>query len=201
MAARRKPVQKHLEGTDAAKMAKGILLGLGLLLVLLIAMKAASLAFPDAFAAIEKKAGEWGLVGTFVIVFLGSTLLPFPTDAWFVSAVSLSANATTVVAIAVAASWIAGVVNYVLARYLSEKWVVRKLGPQSIADAKRWSDKYGGLAIILFGVVPASPIIDPLTFVAGFSEMDFKKYAICLLAARIIHFGGLALLAAKIAGF
>jgi membrane protein YqaA with SNARE-associated domain len=186
---------------DARKMANALLIGLGVLIALMIAMKAASQAFPGAFAFVQQKAAEWGLAGTFAIVFLGSTLLPFPTDAWFVSAAALAANALPIVAVAVLAAWLAGLLNYFLAYYLSEKWVVERVGPEGIADAKRWFNRYGGWAIVLFGVVPASPIIDPLTFVAGFTEMDFKKYAVYLLAARIVHFGVLAMLATKLISF
>ncbi|MFH1106544.1 MAG: VTT domain-containing protein [Candidatus Micrarchaeota archaeon] len=193
-----KRVAGRVAGNDLDKMARAVLLGLALLLVLVFAMKLVSQAFPEAFASVQQKAAEWGLPGTFAIVFLGSTLLPFPTDAWYVSTVALEQDVLLVVAIAVLAAWLAGLVNYFLAYYLSEKWVVKRLGRESIEDAKRWFDRYGGVAIVLFGIVPASPIIDPLTFVAGFTEMDFKKYAVYLLAARIAHFGGLALLASGI---
>lgn len=186
---------------DAQKMAKAVLVGLALLLLLVVAMKAANYFFPNAFDEVQEKAKQYGLGGTFVIVFLGSTLLPFPTDAWFFSAVSLSAQAWNVVAVAIAAATLAGVLNYFLAYYFSEKWVAKRLGREAIGDAKRWFDKYGGFAIILFGIVPASPIIDPLTFVAGFSEMDFKKYAFYLLAAKAVHFGGISLLATRVVGF
>lgn len=176
------------------KTARSAFTAIALIVASALAFKAASYLFPGAFAAVQSLVGQWGLWGVFILVFLGCTLLPFPTDAFFLSIAAVSPDWVAVTAVAIVAAFASGIANYLMAYYLSEKWVEKQVGREALSEAKGWFDRWGGLAILLFGVLPLSAVFDPLTFVAGMSRMEMRKFAAWSLLSRIIHFAAMAIL-------
>ncbi len=173
-------------------------LGLGLLLIFLVVFALDYLAteFPETYKIAEKFVTDYGVTGVFLAVLVGSTLLPSPTDALFVIAVKLTPNnLLPIVGAAIVAAFIGAIFNYYLAFFLREKIVARFVKNHELHEAKDLLDKYGPFPILLFGIIPASPVFDPLTFVAGLARMDFRKFAFFTFLSRVLHFGGLALLA------
>ncbi|MBI3588338.1 DedA family protein [Candidatus Micrarchaeota archaeon] len=179
----------------AKRLLRPALLAFAALLAALAAVKAVEMLFPGLVPLVRGVVGDYGLFGTFIVVLLGSTLVPFTVDLFFVSVVTVFADPVALIAVSVAAAVLGGVVNYALAFMLSRRWIEGKLGREVFGEAREWFDAYGGWAIMLFGILPNSPIIDPLTFVAGLGKMDFRKFTIFTIAARTIHFALLAALA------
>lgn len=163
------------------------------LFVALVAIKLIALAFPNAIESVRAVAGEYGLFGTFVVVLLGSTLLPFSVDVYFITTLEVFRDPAALFAVAVIASVIGGFINYFLAFFLSRRWVEKQVGKKAVGDAHAWFDRWGGAAFLLFGVLPLSVVFDPLTFIAGMSRMDVKKFGAFLFVSRIAHFAVLAL--------
>lgn len=175
------------------EMLKHTAFGIAVILMALVALDILSSEFPQSYQAAESFIKTYGLAGLFIIVFLGSSILPFPTDVSYAIAVKLfGSNLWPVFLTAVAAAFISSLINYWLAFYLREKFVGRVLSHNQLNEAKDMFDKYGPIPIVLFGVIPASPVFDPLTFVAGLVKMDFRKFAMYSLVSRILHFGLLA---------
>jgi len=181
-------------------LAKSAFFGIAIILLLVLGLKSVNYFFPGLDSQLQSFVASYGLAGVFVGVFVGSTLLPFPTDAFFVSTVSFSPDVFSVVAVAIVAAFSATLLNYFLARWLSKSVVEKWVGKEKISEARKWMDSYGPAAILLFGILPVSPFFDTMTFAAGLAEMDWKKFALFSLVSRIIHYGGLALFAAKIVG-
>ncbi|OIO25756.1 hypothetical protein AUJ14_03485 [Candidatus Micrarchaeota archaeon CG1_02_55_22] len=188
----KKPARKDVVRKE---LARSVLVAIGLIVAALVCLKALNYFFPDLFTGIQAAVAAYGLFGAFIVVLLGSSLAPFPTDAFFVSAVTLSPEPVLFVAVAMVAAFLGGFINYALAFYLSEAWVEKQVGKSVLAEAKGWFDHWGPFAIFFFGVLPISAIIDPLTFVAGLARMDVKTFALYSAAARVVHFGVLALIA------
>lgn len=183
---------KH--GKGRGNLVRSTLVAIGLVVLMLLALKLLSLAFPSLALDISKLVNGWGLFGVFVTIFIGSSLLPFPTDATFVVLVSTASNPMLVIAVSIIASFLSGLVNYALAFALTRSWVEQKMGKEPVEEAKEWLDAQGPWAIIIFGVIP-NPLIDTMTFVAGLGKMDLKKFALYSAVARTLHFGLLAYLA------
>ncbi len=89
---------------------------------------------------------------------------------------------------AVIAATIGSFVNYFLAFFLSKKWVEKQFGKKVLGEAQAWFNQWGGWALIVFGVLPLTAVFDPLTFVAGVSRMEVRKFAVFIIASRVIHF-------------
>ena len=164
-----------------------------LLFAVLAAIKLAVMAFPDLVGQVRAIAGEYGLFGTFVVVLLGSTLLPFSVDVYFLASLTVFSDPFALFAVAVIAAVIGGFINYFLAVFLSKTWVEKQLGKKAVDDARDWFNQWGGVALLLFGVLPLSAVFDPLTFIAGMSRMDVKKFGAFLVVSRVGHFALLAL--------
>ncbi len=183
---------------DHWEIAKSFAVGLALILLALFAVEAVSIIAPDIYGDAKQTVSEWGTPGVFIGVLLGSTLLPFPTDLFFATAVNLSPQFNTkllLIAVAVAAAFIGALINYGLASYFREKFVHKIVSEKQLKEAKNWFDKYGPFPILFFGVIPASPIFDPITFLAGLTAMNFRQFALYALISRFLHFGLIAILA------
>jgi membrane protein YqaA with SNARE-associated domain len=174
---------------------KTVGVALALLLVVLVALKLLVLAFPGAAESVRGIAGKYGLFGTFLVVLLGSTLLPFSVDVYFIASLQVFNDPFALFVVAVVASIIGGFINYAMAFVLSEKWVEKQVGKEAVGQAREWFNQWGGIALLVFGVLPLSAVFDPLTFIAGMSRMDVAKFGAFLLVSRVAHFAVLAIAA------
>lgn len=173
---------------------RSTVIAIALVVAMLLALKLLSLALPNLAGDLAHLVNDWGLFGVFVVIFLGSSLLPFPTDAIFVLLVSTSSQPLPIVVVSIIASIISGLVNYALAFALTRGWVEKQMGKEAVRESKEFLDHWGHWAILIFGVIP-NPLIDTMTFVAGLGRMDLKKFALYCAIARVAHFGFLAYLA------
>jgi len=177
---------------------KSAIIGFGLILLALVVLEWFAQAYPSTYVSLESIVLQYGLLGTFALIFLGSSIVPFPTDLVFTYTAALSPNIWLLVLVAVVASTLGALVNYALALLLREKFVTKFVKEKELEQARELVDKYGPWAILVFGVLPVSAFIDPLTFLAGLSKMSFKKFFAYLVASRVLHFGLLALLASSL---
>ncbi len=186
---------------DKIELAKSFALGIVIMLIALLAIEALSVIAPEIYGDAKTTISQWGVLGVFIGVFIGSTVLPFPTDVFFATAVNLSenfGNKLTIVGVAIIASFIGALINYFLAFYFREKFVHSVVSEKQLKEAKDWFDKYGPFPILFFGIIPASPIFDPITFIAGLTGMDAKEFVLYSFASRVLHFGLIAVLAAQV---
>ncbi len=183
-----------------SELIRPVAVGLAFLLAMIAALKLVYLLFPGLESGLQKFVEAWGLLGVFVGVFVGSSLFPFPTDAFFVSAVSLSKDAFAVAVVGIVAAFAGTLLNYFIARWFSRAFVEKIAGKKALEEARKLVDSYGPGAILVFGVIPVSPVFDSMTFVAGLGGMDAKKFAFYSFVSRVIHYGGLAMFAAKFFG-
>lgn len=174
------------------QMFKSVFVALASILAVLVLLKLSSMLFPNAVEQIRSLVGERGLFGTFVIVLIGSTLLPFSVDVYFVASLQVFRDVLALTIVAIIASYIGAFVNYFLALFLTEKWVEKQFGKQVLSEARNWFNAWGGWALLVFGVLPLSAVFDPLTFIAGLSKMDVRKFALFTFIAKTLHFALLA---------
>lgn len=174
------------------RIAKAAAYAIGLTLAAVVAVQLLADFFPGAVESVRDIVGEYGLFGTFAVVLLGSTLLPFSVDVYFLASLQVFRDATALFVVAVIAATIGSFVNYFLALFLSEKWVEKQFGKKVLDEAHSWFNQWGGWALLLFGILPLTALFDPLTFVAGISRMEVRKFAVFIIASRVIHFAVLA---------
>ncbi len=175
-------------------------IGIAVLLAVLLAFQWALGNFPGLNVWLRDIAVQYGYAGLFVFVFIGSTLLPFPTDLVYSSTVILLPNPWLGLLLAIIAGTLAAFLNFALAYFLEEAFVSKFVGKDAIGKVKPFFDEWGAWGILLFGVIPVSPVFDSFTFLAGLAEMDVKRFATFTFISRVLHYGILTFLALKTGG-
>lgn len=196
-----RPIHELIHDKKGHELVKHFALGILFIILALVAIEALGHFAPGIYGDAKATIKQYGVPGVFVGVFLGSTILPFPTDLFYTTAINLGEGfegKTVIVIVAIIAAFVATMLNYGLARLLRDKLVGRFVDKKQLEEAKEWFDKYGPWPIVLLGIIPAAPVFDPLTFAAGLTGMDIKKFALYSLLSRILHFAIIALLASYI---
>lgn len=196
-----KHIEKAIADPKSQDYLKQFAIGIIIVVIALMAIEAIGHYAPNIYGDAKTTIREYGTPGVFVGVFLGSTLLPFPTDLFYTTAVNLAegwTNKLIIVIVAIIAAFLGSLINYGLAFFLRDKFVLRFASKEQLAQAKELFDKYGAWGIVIFGIIPISAVFDPITFAAGLTGMDLKQFAKYSLLARILHFAGIALLASYI---
>ncbi|MFQ5406498.1 MAG: DedA family protein [Candidatus Micrarchaeia archaeon] len=174
--------------------------GLVLVIISIAAINFIETSFPDGFEQIQRFTLQYGLFGVFIVVFLGSTILPFPTDLFYLAIAKTSRQSTEMLAaiftVSVLAGVIAGLVNYYIAFFFREKIVEKFASKKELDAAKSFLDSYGPFALVVFGLAPSSFAEDPLTFVCGLGAMNVKKFLFYNTLGRVVNMGTLTASAA-----
>lgn len=194
-------IKRAVESSQGKEYLKHFAFGVFFIILALVAIEAIGHVAPQLYGDVKLTIKQFGLLGVFIGVLLGSTLLPFPTDLFFTTAVNLSEGLGAkvwIVVIAVIAAFIGSAVNYFLAKVLRDRFASRFASKEQLLEAKEWFDKYGPWPIVIFGVIPVSAVFDPFTFAAGLSGMEVKTFLKYSLLSRLLHFVGIALLASYV---
>jgi len=126
-----------------------------------------------------------GYLGVFVVnlITCASILFPIPGEAINVAAGSLL-NPLTVALVATAGATIGEMTSYV-AGYYGRTMLVERYAVQ-YAQAERWMDRYGLLAVFLFALVPVL-VFDLLGIVAGCTRYNLPRFAAATFAGRFVR--------------
>jgi membrane protein YqaA with SNARE-associated domain len=128
-----------------------------------------------------------GYVGLFLITFLASTVLPFPSELVVAAMPPLGYNLWLVILVAMAGGFLGNLVNYyvgakgsnfILSRYISikpERWA------QAEGYFRRW-----GVYSLLFSWLPV--VGDPLTIVAGAFHCNLRAFTFWVLLGKLVRY-------------
>ena len=174
---------------------KSLALSIVAVVALVLGLQGFGKAFPGTFSNLEKLADDYGLLGVFLVVFIGGTLLPFPVGAFYLGIVKLSSQPFLVFIVGVLAAFLSGMLNYYIGYFLEDKIIGRFVKKSSIEKSKKLFDKYGAIAIIVFGAIPLSPVADPITLLCGLVKMNVKKFSVYWMISKILGLGILTIAA------
>ena len=167
---------------------KSLIIALVVVVALVFALQLFGKAFPDTFTNLQKLADDYGLLGVFVVMFVGGTLFPLPVDAFYIGLVKLATNPWPLIFASVIASFFSGIVNYYIGYFLQDKIFGRFVKKEHLEKTKKIFDKYGPVGIIVFGAIPLSPVEDPISLFCGLVKMNVKKFALYWLVSRALSF-------------
>ena len=123
----------------------------------------------------------------FTVSLLAATLLPGGSEALLLYDLSSGANSVLLLISATAGNVLGSVINYVTGKkgieYLVEKRYAKE---RDLAKAHRIFEKYGAVAL-LFSWMPV--VGDPITFIAGVSGYDFRRFLLLVLLAKGVRYG------------
>ena len=146
-------------------------------------------------AELVQEYGNWIYLILFTIIFIetGVIVWPFlPGDSLLFIAGTLAAlggmNVHLVVMLLILAAILGDTVNYWVGRYLGKRWLApgnnRFIKREYIDRTHAFYERYGGFAIIVARFVPIVRTYAP--FVAGVSEMTYRKFAFFNVCGAVI---------------
>lgn len=141
--------------------------------------------------------GFWtfGILWGIIFSETGLVFLPFlPGDSLLFAAGALSAKSTAnfnvflVLFTCISAAFIGNTVNYFVGQFFGEKILSTKffkkiIKPEQLAKSHAFFEKHGVVSIILARFIPIIRTIVP--FIAGVSEMTWKKYTLYNLIGAV----------------
>ena len=129
----------------------------------------------------------------FFVAFLSGSLLPLGSEALLFYDIKQNYNPFLIVISATLGNTLGALFNYYLGSK-GEEFLEKKgyLEPAKMQKAKERFNRFGGFALLLS---PLPIIGDPITFIAGVMDYDFKKFILIVFFAKFIRYILLALVA------
>lgn len=138
-------------------------------------------------AVTSKFLGFNPILGLFVIMTLGTSVLPIPSEVVVVLAMFLDIHWVIVFWVCVIASTLGGISGYLLG-YLGEEKIVKLKKKGKFKHVMKWFKKNGKFATFIARAVPGFPY-KTYSLVAGFCEEDLKEHAVFTFAGNLIRVG------------
>jgi len=131
--------------------------------------------------------GDWGYLGLFLGCFLAATIIPFSSDALFVSALALDGSIPLTLFWGVSGNWLGGLVTYWMGYVGKWEWIEKwfRVKPETLEKQKKRVNKYGSWLALLTWV----PIIgDVFALALGFYRTNFYSSALFMLIGKLVRF-------------
>ena len=132
----------------------------------------------------------------FVVSFLAATLLPLGSEGLLLYDMSQNYSFLLLWSFATVGNTLGSMVNYWLG-LKGEKYLERKghVSVDKMQNARVFFMKYGGWTLLLSWV----PIIgDPLTFIAGVLDYNFKWFAVIVFVAKGLRYAAVIFFASSL---
>ena len=122
----------------------------------------------------------------FISAFASATLLPLGSEALLIYNIKEGYSIYFLLLIATLGNSLGSVLNYYLG-LKGEEYLVKKnlIKERYINLSKKYFDKFGGFSI-LFAWLPV--IGDPITFVAGILNYNFKKFILLVIISKFLRY-------------
>ncbi len=139
---------------------------------------------------------QLGLLGLFLNTILSASILPLPSEPSILLAAKFF-NSYSVFIVAVIGGFIGAVSNYYIGLKGLHNFLVKR-EPKKEREAQKLLDKYGSLVLL---AAPWIPFVgDPIMIVVGALRMDFKKFALLAIVARVVKTAALIFFSVSLFG-
>jgi len=131
--------------------------------------------------------GDWGYLGLFWGCFLAATVVPFSSDALFVSALALNGDVFLTLLWGVSGNWLGGLVTYWMGYIGKWEWIEKwfRVKPATLEKQKMKVDKYGSWLALLVWV----PVVgDVFALALGFYRTNFYSSALFMFIGKFARF-------------
>jgi membrane protein YqaA with SNARE-associated domain len=143
--------------------------------------------------------GVSGGLGLFVLAFLDSTFLPFPTvNDLLLIALSIASPARMpyYAAMVTFGSLVGCLVLFTIARKGGEVMFKKRAGPHAVS-VRHWIGRNGFLSVVIAALLPPPAPFKVFVFAAGALDMPLRTFLFALTLARALRFFGEGFLAVR----
>lgn len=127
---------------------------------------------------------NYGYIGIFILMIFQTIFVVIPSEAVIALSGALGLDATRVIAIGVLGLLTGAIIAFFISRYFGRKIVIKLIGDEWIGEVDEWIDKNGSKAILLARLIPLIPF-DLISYVAGITKIDFRKYILATTIGMI----------------
>ncbi len=130
-------------------------------------------------------------------MILQTILVVIPSEAVITLSGALGLDTTKIILVGILGLLAGAIIAFFISRYFGRKIVTRILGEEWIDEVDEWIDEHGTKAIMVARLVPLIPF-DLISYVAGLTKIDFKKYIIATIIGMLprivflVYLGGTA---------
>lgn len=126
----------------------------------------------------------YGYIGLFLLMILQTILVIIPSEAVIALSGALGLETTKVIAVGVLGLLAGATIAFFISRYFGRRIVIKLLGDEWVGEVDEWIDKNGSKAILIARLIPLIPF-DLISYVAGVTKIDFRKYIIATIIGMI----------------
>lgn len=126
----------------------------------------------------------YGYLGLFVLMIFQTIFVVIPSEAVVTLSGALGLDITKIIIVGSLGLIVGAIIAFYISRYLGRKIVTRIIGKEWIDEVDEWITEHGFQAIMVARLVPLVPF-DLISYVAGLTSIDFKKYMVATIIGMI----------------
>ncbi|MFH8080567.1 MAG: TVP38/TMEM64 family protein [Candidatus Aenigmatarchaeota archaeon] len=127
---------------------------------------------------------KYGYIGIFALMILQTIFVIIPSEAVITLSGALGLNQKNVIIVTSLGLIIGSIIAFFISRYFGRRFVKRLIGEEFVSEVDDWIERNGTKAILIARLVPLIPF-DLISYVAGLTRIDFKKYLFATIAGMI----------------
>lgn len=137
---------------------------------------------PPAIAELITKHGDWG---TFVAMFLESSVIPIPSEVVIAGAGAIGVPLMSIMIYGALGSTLGAMVGYAIGRYAGLPFVLKFgryffIKPHHIEKAEAFALKYGAWSVLLGRLLPIIPF-KVFSIASGLTKIPFIPFVVCTM--------------------
>lgn len=131
---------------------------------------------------------DYGALGFFIVMIVGSSPIPIPIDLIALTVVSLGAPPLETAILAGFGATLGGFLVYLIGAGVVNLSGIKERHAERMTRAKAWLDHYGAFAVFFVAVTSTPMPFDAIAIAAGGAEMDKKKFLYSTLFGRLLRY-------------
>lgn len=129
---------------------------------------------------------DYGLLGLFIVMIIGSSPIPIPVEVIAFSAIALGAPPLPTAVFASVGATLGGGITYLIGRGIVDLANLREKYEDKAERAREWLDRYGAFAVFVFALFPLG--FDAIALAAGGARMNVARFLLPTLLGRAIRY-------------
>jgi undecaprenyl-diphosphatase len=129
---------------------------------------------------------DYGLLGLFIAMAIGSSPIPIPVEIFALTALSLGASPIPTALFATTGATFGGLISYYVGKGVVSFTKLKERYKDQMKHAGDWLDKHGTFAVFIFALVPLP--YDAIALSAGGIGMKKRKFVTATFAGRLLRY-------------
>ncbi len=126
----------------------------------------------------------YGYLGLFILMIFQTIFVVIPSEAVVTLSGALGLDITKIIIVGVLGLLAGAIIAFYISRYFGRKIVIKIIGKEWVNEVDEWINEHGFKAVTIARLIPLVPF-DLISYVAGLTSIDFKKYLIATIIGMV----------------